>query len=215
MRVGGGEGVVGVFLLDSSEQLCLNPVCLSGLWPFVSCCSGSWQRGALLLFAVGWGCLPVLGPVSPRASVQPPSPSKLASKCFVSSPRCRYKFSPLFFNHGAFSEVHPFTFLMCSTLLFSADTSVNNSFLHLPPSFNLDYFLVSWLFLIEGFRSPSKAQPLFADKYSRLWMEINCMSHTPVSNLLCLNNLYIQSWGLPVAKEVSCYASWGWRSLSC
>ena len=58
----------------------------------------------------------------------------------------------------------PSAFLMCSSLLFKTDTLVNNSFLHLPPSFSLDYFLVSWLFLIEVFRSPPKAEPLFADK---------------------------------------------------
>lgn len=193
MGVGGGEGVVSISPLRA-VAFGAGPGCCKVLWPFffvVSCCDGSWRHRALVPSPPRWGRTSSPGICqSKRESVQPPSLSKLSSKCFVSSPRCRCKFSPLFFNHGGFSEVHPFRFLMCSTLLFSADTFVNNSFLHLPPSFNLDYFLVSWLFLIEGFRSPSKAQPLFADRYSRLWMEINCMSHTSVSNLLCLNNLY-------------------------
>lgn len=137
--MGWGEGVVSISCL--------------GLAPLLQ---GSVTFRFLLrrLLAAPSAC-PVLSPLrrgitsspgicqSERRSVQAPSPSKLASKCFVSSPRCRCKFSPLLFNHGGFSEVHPFTFLMCSTLLFSADTFVNNSFLHLPPSFNLDYFLVS------------------------------------------------------------------------
>lgn len=108
---------------------------------------------------------------------------KLVQRCFSVELSLGRK-SPLVSRGLRHSPSTPLTCLTCGSLLFKTDTLVNNSFLHLPPSFSSDYFLVSWPFLIEVFRSPSKAEPLFADKQSSLWMEINCTSHTSVSNLL-------------------------------
>lgn len=135
MWVAGGEGAVSILLLGAG----LAALRLSDLSLPVAMAPGSAEPSPLPLCNSfqSWhlsGCERACGP---RAC------QSFSSKCFVSSPRCRCKFSPLVFNHGGCSEVHPFTFLMCSTLLFSADTFVNNSFLQLPPSFNSDYFLVS------------------------------------------------------------------------